>query len=656
MATKQDRVQHKITSKSVSAPAPVTEEPRATSFDRQTELAGVMRRAAASPSLLSPVDGKLLQRTIGNRATGALLGKVVSAEARQAAAQQSFAALVQRIHNPMMLQRKPDDPDVTTIDWPSATAATPSPPSAMGGVVFVVVGGVTHVVKPSDQPAAALFGEKMLEDVAGVETTQSKPVAADSAEGGRILHMLAAKKAEADGGENEELKASWADRYAQAGRATYFMIQKAMIPANQFSKLVRNDPLRILNNRAVLEGIGRTMAVDGLAGNQDRFENLNFDNVFLTAENAIAAIDTDAVLQNYAKSKSESDTNEIWPLAGTIHGTGDWAEGLTSGGVSIYPEGATMGPSSSDLRVLFERFDGWFDGFQNKFVKERAELEGSVDWAVVKAGIRAGIDAGVAAITGMLSGEGYGAMHRHFSAVEDRYDDGGVDPNLDWRAFQVKAAYLQTRAGGGGPRDKARLEAAFVAKQPDEWAREVEALGNADARVGPIPPPPGKLSTKKKSTRAQFDAVYAAALAAVAEHVVSLETLLARTRQLYAGRRAGGLAADVARRMLPPIGALVESKRLYTVVLIGYRQAREGIRAWDARDDGAREAEIAARIDRLLAATTALSGLVRDEKAAARAAIVTRPRARHAPAAPPPMAPMERRRSIGELPEGGFED
>lgn len=635
MATKQDGVQHKITSKPVSAPAPVTEEPRATSFDRQTDLAGVMRRAATSPSPLSPADGKLLQRTIGNRATGALLGKVVSAKARQAAAQQSFAALVQRIHNPMMLQRKPDDPDVTTIDWPSASSATPSPPSAMGGVVFVVVGGVTHVVKPSDQPAAALFGEKMLEDIAGVETTQSKPVAADSAEGGRILRMLAAKKAEADAGENEELKGSWADRYAQAGRATYFMIQKAMIPANQFSKLVRTDPLRILNNRAVLEGIGRTMAVDGLTGNQDRFENLNFDNVFLTAENAIAAIDTDAVLQNYAKSKSESETNEVWSQFGTINRTGDWAESLTSGGVAILPEGAAMGPSSSDLRVLFDRFDGWFDGFQNKFVRERAELADSVDWAAVKAGIRAGITAGVAAITDMLAEGGYGAMRGHFSAAERRYDEGGDDPNLDWQAFQVKAAYLQARAGEGGTHDRARLEAAFVAKQPAEWASEVAALGNADARVGPFPQPPGALSTKKKSTRAQFNAAYAAALPAIAEHATSLETLLARASQLYAGRRAGGLTGDVARRMLPPIEALVESKRLQSVVVTGYRQARKEIHAWDKQDNGTRDAAIAQHSDRLAVAVTALRDLVRDEKAAERAAIVTRPRAVHSPAAPP---------------------
>jgi hypothetical protein len=539
--------------------------------------------------------------------------------------------------SPALLQRKPDDPDVTTIDWASATSATPSPPSAMGGVVFVVVGGVTHVVKPSDQPAAALFGEKMLEDLASVETTQSKPVATDSAEGKRILTMLASKRTEADSGEDQDLKDAWADRYRQASAANYFMIQKAMVPANQFSKVIASDPTRILNNSAVLEGIGRTMAVDGLTGNQDRFENLNFDNVFLTSEDKIAAIDTDAVLQNYAKSKSESDTNEVWSEFETIHGSDDWADKLTGGSVAILPEGATMGPSSSDLRVLFERFGTWFGGFKDKFVKERPMLADSVDWAAVSTSIRKGIDDAVTAITDMLAGDDYGAVREQFSSLKTKYDEGGEDPNLDWQAFQVKATYIKSRAGAEGSHDAAKLEAVFAARQPAEWATEVGAIGDA-ANIAAIPAPPGKVSLGKERKKDEFEEIYNAWLAAIGDHATRLEQLHARTRMLYADRATDGMAADIAHRMLEPVESLVGSKRL-DLVMVAYRKARVAhLQEWDRRFGGSRYDDLGIQVDRFRIARTAFVDLVKSEVKRARDAIQTRDRSAQSPAPPAPEA------------------
>jgi hypothetical protein len=539
-----------------------------------------------------------------------------------------------------LLQRKSDDPDVTTIDWANATSATPSPPSAMGGVVFVVVGGITHVVKPSDQPAAALFGEKMLEDLADVETTQSKPVATDSAEGRRILTMLANKKAEADSGENAELKAAWGDRYRQASGAKYFLIQKGMVPANQFSKLMTADPTRILNNSAVLEGIGRTMAVDALTGNQDRFENRNYDNVFLTAENKIAAIDTDAVLQNYAKARSESDTNEVWAEAGRISDTSVWSEKLISGSVAILPTGAMMGPSSSNLQVLFERFDSWFDGFKKDFTNKQPELEQSVDWPTVKASVRKGVNDGITAITRILSDDTYSDVHEQFSALKTKYTEGGEDPNFDWQAFQVKATYLLSRAGADGSHDTARLEAAFSAKQPAEWAAEVRALGDV-APLAPIPAPPGKLSLSKSTKQNEFEQIYSAWLVAIGDHATRIERLDARARKLYADRTTDGIAANIAYRMLEPVESLVTSKRL-DPVLVAYRKAQAAhLLEWDRRFGGNRYNEMETQIVRFRSARTDFVDLVKSKMKQARAAIVTRDRSAHSPAAPPAMLPLE---------------
>ncbi len=540
-----------------------------------------------------------------------------------------------------VIQRHRDDPDVTTIDWSNATSAKPSPPSAMGGVVFVVVDGVTHVVKPTDQPAAALFGETMLEDVAGVETTQSKPVAKDSAEGMRIFAMLGAKKAEADAGEDNELKTDWGERYTQASTAKYFLIQKTMIGANQFSKVMKDDPGRILNNPEFLKGLGRTFAVDTLTGNDDRFGNMNFANVFLTADDKIAAIDTDAILQNYAKTKQVSDTHPAWPMKGTIGGTDDWAKQLTQeNSYGVWSEGQTAGTQSSKLTDLFEKFDVWFKSFKGKFVNTTTPhlAVQQANWDMVKASIKQGISDGNDAINNMLSGDGYGDMHEQFSAMKEKYNEGGDDPNFDWQAFQVKAMYLLERTSVGGTAESARLEAAFVAKQPDAWATEVRGLGEVAAAVQSIPAPPGKLSMGKKSAQAAFDALYAAILRAIDGHATRLEALVARTEKLYADRRTGGLKTQVASQMLQPIESLVLAKRL-EVVQVAYTAIRAPIAEWDKRDGGSRNNAIGGHIARFRVARSMLKRVVESEVKAERSTIVTRGRSAHTPAAP--LAPFE---------------
>jgi hypothetical protein len=101
------------TTQKTVAPKPVAiagEQAMVAPVDDQATLMGVMQRLGDDRSPLSPTDGALLQRTVGNQATGILLGKKNSAESIQNASVRSFEAITRRIEEQDgLIARKTDD-------------------------------------------------------------------------------------------------------------------------------------------------------------------------------------------------------------------------------------------------------------------------------------------------------------------------------------------------------------------------------------------------------------------------------------------------------------------------------------------------------------------------------------------------------------------
>lgn len=145
-----------------SAPAEADmERVRPVQSDAYAALSGALHKATIAPAALSPADGAVLQRTAGNRATGALLGPVDSADAIQAAAQRSLAAIVQRSHGLGM--RSPLQTGVTSR--PSLTPVV-QPKLMLGAVddgfereadavAAQVVHQQPHAVRTSDKSGVA---------------------------------------------------------------------------------------------------------------------------------------------------------------------------------------------------------------------------------------------------------------------------------------------------------------------------------------------------------------------------------------------------------------------------------------------------------------------------------------------------------------------
>lgn len=350
----------------------------------------------------------------------------------------------------------------TNIAWEAATSAKPTEEGGMGGVIFVKVGGATHVLKAAQGSAApTLFGERVLQGIGGARTTESEPIRQGTPEFQRIMARLTAFKGQVDAGNDERLKATWAEKFPFFAGAQYLLVQKDMTVGGgrEFGRVYKQTPQDILGNDELLRRIGLSMAADALIGNADRWEQMNTGNAFVDAANRVGAIDTEAILSEYQRGRGGDD--EKWANAQQYGAA--LAQGHVGHRQGVQPIGA---PASSPEDVIF-KFDRWFDlRFKDAFTRparmgeHKVQVgEAEVNWQQIKATIKAGLDDGLARVRTAVTGQHYKDLKHDFDAMANEY---GADPNFDRTAFKIKAAHMRA-ATSGADRNQARQHA-------EEWA------------------------------------------------------------------------------------------------------------------------------------------------------------------------------------------
>jgi hypothetical protein len=275
-------------------------------------------------------------------------------------------------HLPQPVQPNAEVPSIEKIDWESADSVKPSSGGGKGGVMFVKIGKEMHVVKAvHGSPSTAIFGEEMVKKISGAETTESRPVKKESAEGMKIselLHKYRLTDSDPDLKLTDEYgKDIWERQYPFFERASYFLVQKTMQSENEFGKVSKSNPMRILGDDELLRNIGKLYAADSLIGNHDRFGQMNLGNVFLSDSGGLAAIDTDAILQNFEAQSTQR---------GGAQNSKDWAEMLIDKNGLEVVEKDYIGQAAPSSRVTwaFGNFDEWFElWFQPVFKGESGQ-------------------------------------------------------------------------------------------------------------------------------------------------------------------------------------------------------------------------------------------------------------------------------------------
>jgi hypothetical protein len=400
--------------------------------------------------------------------------------------------------------QRADTPLGSAVDWDSASQATPSGAGGKGGVMFVRVGGATHVVKAVQGTAAtAMFGEQMVGAIGGAGTTQSLPVDARSPEGAAILTRLRHFQVQAQAGTNEEMKQRWAEKLPFFESATYFLIQRAMDPTQEAGGVMTQDPTSILGNAQRMFNAGKLLAADTLIGNADRWEQLNLGNLFLGAGNTMEAIDTDALLQNWAAGRRLED------FSGEVS---SWTGALIAGHGELQEPGAigAAAPSSS-LKRVFTDFNAWFDSVVKGLITTpgnfgryySGQIPDDFDWDGARANMKRGVDAGLALAHGILTHPGK-QVKADFRDYERFY---GGDINLDWQAFKAKAMYAKMVYEGIEAQQAEENVTAYYEKykqgfKSGAWDQQWANIAHWDPNLENVPARPPAMEKKEKAKRA----------------------------------------------------------------------------------------------------------------------------------------------------------
>jgi hypothetical protein len=393
----------------------------------------------------------------------------------------------------------------STIDWSTATQATPSGAGGKGGVMFMQVGGVMHVVKAVGGTAAtAMFGEQMVSDISGAGTTDSLPVDATSAEGMALLTRLRHFQAQAQIGTNDDMKKRWAEKLPFFEGASYFLIQRAMDPTQEAGTVMSANPVSILGNAQRMFNAGKLLAADTLIGNADRWEQLNLGNLFLGANSSMLAIDTDALLQNRAAGIRLEDFGSD---------VSSWTGALISGHSELQEADAigAAAPSSSLSRV-FTDFDRWFDSTVKGLITNpttwgrynTGNIPDDFDWDGARANMKRGLDAGMQVVYAQLTGAQYQQVKTDFHDYETAY---GGDINFDWQAFKAKALYAKMVYEGIDGVQAEENVTAYYEKYKDgfksgEWDQQWVNIAHWDANLANVPARPPALDKKERAKRA----------------------------------------------------------------------------------------------------------------------------------------------------------
>lgn len=381
---------------------------------------------------------------------------------------------------------------VTQTPWNTASAVSAPGGGAKGGIFFVTVGGVRHVVKATSQAAGAVFGERIVGQIMGTSgvSATSIPVPNTDAEFASILAQLRRyQPAVPNQGYN--------DRLAEFANASTFLIQtdlstnRTMINANVASDIA------ILQNAATLRNIGRILAADTLIGNSDRFEQMNVGNAFLGAAD-IGFIDTEALMQNY-QAFNQFSTGPATPTGSPgIAGKGTdfggagvnksqpeaYVDFLTSGGREISDKtfdeaGVAPTPNvtkmATNLKAWFEAsFIGKFTAYkpaadvlqfaqagypERQLVGDKTAYNNSAWFTFVFPNIKAGFDSGITDISASMKGTGVGALKTSFDQDEQNH---GATVNFDFDALLIRGNVMTSIASGTDAEDAKAIAVNYV--------------------------------------------------------------------------------------------------------------------------------------------------------------------------------------------------
>jgi hypothetical protein len=544
----------------------------------------VRRTMGQSGVELSPRDVIALQRMVGNHAVGRLLS--ARGQARQPAVQRiserkrvavstaggelgaptskavertergsSGPAQISRklakdgcatckedarhAHQKMLVSRKVDTGVIqrvytprqtgTAITWETADVAGigASGSGALSGVVFIPVGGQTHVLKAvNNDMASVLFAEHVLGKM-GHESSHSTPldIKQNAVERQRIYAVmeqaLALKKAAMARNPADEnarffceklqtkLDAMKSSRYiavqtnmgAQGGEA---LDRTLMAPYEEEKGQGKtgDDFMALMANLPLWQNAGKVMAADMFLGNADRFQQFNPGNAFVLANGMLGLIDNEAIFQQFgapvAKAKREVKS---WVNQIVVYG----GEALSATSASATPAAAVeaaMGSFSQAFQSLKERMHDLYPDMGAKENKPlRQQRFNQVDWAGVEAAMKQGFDAGLQQLAHLLSGNSLKELTTEAKGLAQQFP-GGL--NMDVHAVKMRGQYMKARAGGGpgASAEAAQKEALEYAEYVKLWKPKLNEFLTPDPNLQNIPERPAEMTRMEKFKRA----------------------------------------------------------------------------------------------------------------------------------------------------------
>ncbi|MEA5418552.1 DUF4157 domain-containing protein [Spirulina sp. CCNP1310] len=213
-------------------------------------------------------------------------------------------------------------------DWDTLTNGKTG--AGVNGVIFATAAdGSSVVVKGLSEPPQRVMLAQELMEQAGVATTETKPIAAQSKLGRHILNKL------------DELGVTVADNNIQAKVANWrgYQTLLLMAPANVKSlqelftqgpglgapnngapliggpRAVRQADINqhtlyfqnLFNNAQMWKDFGKIFFIDQFLGNEDRFETLKIQNVFIDDQGQVMALDNDTMAADYISQVTSVD-------------------------------------------------------------------------------------------------------------------------------------------------------------------------------------------------------------------------------------------------------------------------------------------------------------------------------------------------------------
>ena len=384
-------------------------------------------------------------------------------------------------------------------DWTNLASGKAS--GGVNGVVFAKAADNSEVVVKgmSEPPQRVMLAQDVFEGM-GVATADTRPVAVTSKLGQHILQELLALAGRMGGG-NADAGAITAKATAWQGYQTLLL----MAPANvkNMGQLVASGPglappqegnflggmrgaeftqhvtwwTNMLTNEQMWQDFGRVFYIDQFLGNEDRFENMKVQNIFIDPTTfRVTALDNDVIAADYISQITEVDAiaNRNNPTTVVVDLTPDnYIASIINGGM-IYNGGIQaralaslneISGRSSELKVKIDRKVQTFlqtmqGGVANgRSVNERAANQ-------VLTAVLANQNNGLAnarrwmGIGAVRAREHLQGLFRtrnkaeHFGALFDRqlvgYKKGfetKVDTLYNWLALEIRYMYLAYRAG-----------------------------------------------------------------------------------------------------------------------------------------------------------------------------------------------------------------